>query len=198
MLTRSCKAWQGLARYGDSVQPGQEDVFLVGSSSTLPERVFPAKVSRDLVDLVSLLLPCKALQDSATFADVNSRTRELARSLNNPWPLKAGVALCLCQAFHSSPNDTQCTVSPPLNVDISPFSVLLSFRTLVPSRFPSGNFPRFVVKQGNFVPILSFIISSTPLLSQFFRDRNLPKLGLRSSWSPLFNLRLATVLLPLV
>ena len=34
-----------------------------------PERVFPAKVSRDLVDLVSLLLPCKALQDSATFAD---------------------------------------------------------------------------------------------------------------------------------
>ena len=33
------------------------------------ERVFPAKVSRDLVDLVSLLLPCKALQDSATFAD---------------------------------------------------------------------------------------------------------------------------------
>ena len=38
-------------------------------SSTLPERVFPAKVSRDLVDLVSLLSPCKALQDSATFAD---------------------------------------------------------------------------------------------------------------------------------
>ena len=69
-LTRSCKAWQGLARYGDSVQPGQEDVFLVGPSSTLPERVFPAKVSRDLVDLVSLLLPCKVLQDSATFADV--------------------------------------------------------------------------------------------------------------------------------
>ena len=68
-LTRSCKAWQGLARYGDSVQPGQEDVFLVGPSSTLPERVFPAKVSRDLVGLVSLLLPCKALQDSATFTD---------------------------------------------------------------------------------------------------------------------------------
>ena len=69
MLTRSCKAWQGLARYSDPVQPGQEDVFLVGPSSTLPERVFPAKVSRDLVGLVSLLLPCKALQDSATFAD---------------------------------------------------------------------------------------------------------------------------------
>ena len=69
-LTRSCKAWQGLARYSDPVQPGQEDVFLVGPSSTLPERVFPAKVSRDLVGLVSLLSPCKALQDSATFADV--------------------------------------------------------------------------------------------------------------------------------
>ena len=74
-LTRSCKAWQGLARYGDSVQPGQEDVFLVGPSSTLPERVFPAKVSRDLVDLVSLLLPCKALQDSTTFADERIEVR---------------------------------------------------------------------------------------------------------------------------
>ena len=77
-LTRSCKAWQGLARYGDSVQPGQEDMFLVGPSSTLPERVFPAKVSRDLVDLVSLLLPCKALQDSATFADVDVLTNTVS------------------------------------------------------------------------------------------------------------------------
>ena len=40
-------------------------MFLVGPSSTLPERVFPVNVSQDLVDLVSLLLPCKALQDSA-------------------------------------------------------------------------------------------------------------------------------------
>ena len=36
---------QGLARYSDLVQPGQEDMFLVGPSITLPERVLPAKVS---------------------------------------------------------------------------------------------------------------------------------------------------------
>ena len=52
-------AMPGLARYSDPVQSGQDDTFLVGPGSTLPERVFPAKVSRDLVDLVSLLSPFK-------------------------------------------------------------------------------------------------------------------------------------------
>ena len=64
------------------MQPGQEDVFLVGPSSTLPERVFPAKVSQDLVGLVSLLSPCKALQDSATFADVSVCSRDLCKQPN--------------------------------------------------------------------------------------------------------------------